>query len=80
MSNNWVLPFSEVLDWNTAVIWADERKLTDVPFILRNVSIRKIFEMKQQAVFYYNTYFSSVERIVMTTVEVIKRASILRVF
>ena len=30
LSNNWVLPFSEVIDWNKAVIWGDERLLLQV--------------------------------------------------
>jgi len=77
LSNNWVLPFSEVLDWSRAVIWADERKLTDIPFILRNISHKTIFQMQQQAIFYFNTYFSSVERIVMTTIEVTKTYKVL---
>jgi len=30
LSNDWVLPFSEVIDWNKAVLWADERLLLQV--------------------------------------------------
>ena len=30
LSNNWVLPFSEVINWNQAVIWGDERLLLQV--------------------------------------------------
>lgn len=30
LSNEWELPFSEVIDWNSAVIWADERLLMQV--------------------------------------------------
>ena len=29
----WVLPFSEVIDWNKAAIWADERLIFQVPSI-----------------------------------------------
>ena len=30
LSNNWVLPFSEVIDWQRSVIWGDERLLLQV--------------------------------------------------
>lgn len=30
LSNSWVLPFSEILDWNECVLFADERLLTQV--------------------------------------------------
>ena len=41
LSNDWVLPFTEVIDWNKAALWADERLLLQVhcfpilfPFLL----------------------------------------------
>lgn len=30
LSNNWVIPFSEIIDWKTSAIWADERLLLQV--------------------------------------------------
>jgi glucuronyl/N-acetylglucosaminyl transferase EXT1 len=30
LSNGWALPFAQVVDWNKAVIWADERLLLQV--------------------------------------------------
>lgn len=35
LSNSWALPFSEVIDWNKAVIWADERLLLQVLFDIK---------------------------------------------
>lgn len=34
LSNDWVLPFSEVIDWNKAVLWADEQLLLQVQSFL----------------------------------------------
>ena len=30
LSNEYVLPFSDVIDWSRAVVWADERLLLQV--------------------------------------------------
>lgn len=34
LSNDWVLPFSEVIDWNKAALWGDERLLLQVQLLL----------------------------------------------
>ena len=33
LSNGWELPFAEVIDWNKAAIWGDERLLLQVSMI-----------------------------------------------
>ena len=50
---------------------ADERLLMQVPEMLRSVSQAKIFEMRQQTQLLWDQYLSSVEKIVLTTLEVI---------
>lgn len=30
LSNSWALPFSQVINWNKAAVWADERLLLQV--------------------------------------------------
>lgn len=72
LSNGWALPFSQVIDWNKAVIWADERLLLQVPHIVRSISSRKILELKQQTQVLWDRYFSSIEKIVYTTLEIIR--------
>jgi glucuronyl/N-acetylglucosaminyl transferase EXT1 len=34
LSNGWVLPFYEVLNWDLAVVWGDEQAITQVVFLL----------------------------------------------
>ena len=36
LSNGWVLPFSEVIDWNKGAIWGDERLLLQVRKLYEN--------------------------------------------
>lgn len=70
LSNDWVLPFSEVIDWQSAVIWTDERTLFQVPDLVRNLGDERIVSMRQQTKFLWDTYFSSVKNIVDTVLEV----------
>ena len=72
LSNTWILPFAEVIDWNQAVIWADERLLLQIPHILRDISDEQIFRMKRQTQFLWDQYFSSIEKIIHTTFEIIR--------
>ena len=70
LSNGWELPFSEVIDWSKALIQGDEQLLTELPSIVRSYSKEQILAMKQQALFLWEAYFSSVEKIMLTTLEV----------
>ncbi|XP_076457051.1 exostosin-1a-like [Babylonia areolata] len=72
LSNGWELPFSEVIDWNRVVVWGDERLLLQIPSVVRSISQPHILDMRQQTQFLWNTYFSSVEKIVATSLEVMK--------
>ncbi|CAB4067588.1 EXT1 [Lepeophtheirus salmonis] len=71
LSNDWILPFSEIIDWSTAVVMADERLLLQVPEILRSIPQGRIFSMRKQTQILWNQYLKSVENIVTTTLEII---------
>lgn len=72
LSNGWVLPFSEIIDWNKASIWADERLLFQVPSIVRSLSPNRILALRQQTLFLWEAYFSSIEKITLTSLEIVK--------
>lgn len=72
LSNNWVKPFESVIDWTQAVIEADERNLLQLPEMLRAYDWRSIDSLKSQSIAIYNTYFSSVERIVITALKILE--------
>ncbi|KAJ7395195.1 exostosin glycosyltransferase 1 [Pitangus sulphuratus] len=69
LSNGWELPFSEVIDWNQAAIIGDERLLLQIPSTIRSIHQDKILALRQQTQFLWEAYFSSVEKIVLTTLE-----------
>ncbi|KAF3840059.1 hypothetical protein F7725_018776 [Dissostichus mawsoni] len=69
LSNGWELPFSEIIDWNTAAVIGDERLLLQIPSTVRSIHQDKILSLRQQTQFLWEAYFNSVEKIVLTTLE-----------
>ncbi|CAH8834333.1 unnamed protein product [Trichobilharzia szidati] len=72
LSNDLELPFSEVIDWDRAVIWADERLPLLLPLNLRRITSHQIIQYRQQVMFLWHTYLSSIESIVLTTLEILR--------
>ncbi|XP_011358674.1 exostosin-1 isoform X1 [Pteropus vampyrus] len=72
LSNGWELPFSEVINWNRAAVIGDERLLLQIPSTIRSIHQDKILALRQQTQFLWEAYFSSVEKIVLTTLEIIQ--------
>ncbi|KAJ1193820.1 hypothetical protein NDU88_003116 [Pleurodeles waltl] len=72
LSNGWELPFSEVIDWNQAAVIGDERLLLQIPSTIRSIHQDKILALRQQTQFLWEAYFSSIEKIVLTTLEIIQ--------
>ncbi|KAG5683893.1 hypothetical protein PVAND_013153 [Polypedilum vanderplanki] len=72
LSNSWVLPFHPHIDWKQAAIWGDERLLLQVVDIVRSISPSKIMALRQQTQILWERYFSSIEKIVFTTFEIIR--------
>ncbi|XGW10081.1 hypothetical protein V3C99_011950 [Haemonchus contortus] len=71
LSDDWVLPFDEIIDWSTAAVIVPEDNVLLVPDILHTYSPESIFQMKQRGFFIYYRYFSSVEKIAMTALEIV---------
>ncbi|KAK3087008.1 hypothetical protein FSP39_000266 [Pinctada imbricata] len=72
LSNGWELPFSEVIDWTKVAVWGDERLLFQVPSIVRSLSHPEILVLRQQTQFLWEAYFSSMDKIVLTTLEILR--------
>ena len=70
MSNGWDLPFSDVIDWVKFSIVLDESLLLQLPNILRGIKLDHVLSMKQQTIFVWKNYFSSVSQVIHTTLEV----------
>ncbi|XP_036113159.1 exostosin-like 1 [Molossus molossus] len=72
LSPHWELPFSEVIDWTKAAIVADERLPLQVLAALQEMPPTRVLALRQQTQFLWDTYFSSVEKVIHTTLEIIQ--------
>lgn len=50
LSNSWVLPFNEIIDWPSAIVMADERLVFQIPDQIRSLSRFEIESMRLQYV------------------------------
>jgi len=71
VADMFVMPFSEVLDWKRAAVRVQERDLADVMDIIQKISLEKIYSMRKQVQFYWNSYFNSMRAITLTTLQII---------
>jgi hypothetical protein len=71
LENDYVKPFSEVLDWNRASITVHLADLNRIHDILGFISSSKEEEMRGQVSFLYSTYFQNLEDIVLTILNVL---------
>ncbi|XP_021118755.1 exostosin-like 1 isoform X3 [Heterocephalus glaber] len=72
LSPHWELPFSEVIDWTKAAIVADERLPLQVLAALQEMAPARVLALRQQTQFLWDAYFSSVEKVIHTTLEIIQ--------
>ncbi|XP_064028841.1 exostosin-like 1 [Pogoniulus pusillus] len=72
LSDGWELPFAEAIDWGKAAVVGNERLLLQVPSIVRCIHPERVLAFQQQTQFLWDAYFSSVDKIVHTTLEIIK--------
>ncbi|GMR32465.1 hypothetical protein PMAYCL1PPCAC_02660 [Pristionchus mayeri] len=71
LSDDWKLPFDELIDWRAAAVRIPEKNVLLVNDILASFSRSKIMEMKERGRLLYHRYFASVEKISLTTIELI---------
>ncbi|XP_021231307.1 exostosin-like 1 isoform X5 [Numida meleagris] len=72
LSDGWELPFSEAIDWGKAAVVGSERLLLQIPSAIRCIRPERVLAFQQQTQFLWDAYFSSVDKIVHTTLEIIR--------
>ncbi|XP_055534756.1 exostosin-2 [Wyeomyia smithii] len=69
MADNLVLPFVDILDWDLFSMRIYENSLHSIIATLKAVSKEKIRELRAHGAYIYDRYFSSLEKIVLTTLD-----------
>ncbi|ESP03371.1 hypothetical protein LOTGIDRAFT_137450 [Lottia gigantea] len=72
LGNHMTLPYSEILDWDKAVVFLPTARVTEIFFFLRTFSDNDILAMRHQGRFFWESYFSTTENILDTTLAVIR--------
>uniref|UniRef100_A0A915PJB3 Exostosin GT47 domain-containing protein n=1 Tax=Setaria digitata TaxID=48799 RepID=A0A915PJB3_9BILA len=73
ISDSIVLPFDEVINWDLLSLTFSRSRLSSVLTFLRVLSSERKQRMREQISFIYDRYFSSLERIVLTTFHILER-------
>ncbi|TGZ68421.1 hypothetical protein CRM22_004259 [Opisthorchis felineus] len=69
--DNFILPFSEVLDWSKIAIRVRHSELYKIVTTLTSLSSEEIAQFRRQVKFVFNRYFSTIDKIVHTTLDII---------
>lgn len=72
IADSLVMPFNSVLDWHRAAIFIKEENLSELMEVLKGISDEHVVEMQEQVQWLYNKYFSSMEKITLTTLDIIQ--------
>ncbi|CAH1986438.1 unnamed protein product [Acanthoscelides obtectus] len=67
-----VMPFSNVLDWKHFAVFIMEGHINTLMDVLNGISEKRIRQMQASLLHMYSTYFSSMERIALTTLDIIQ--------
>ncbi|EDV25977.1 uncharacterized protein TRIADDRAFT_24279 [Trichoplax adhaerens] len=71
LSDEYILPFSEVLDWKRAALVFREDQLLSLPAVLSSISTKTRHNLRKQGMFFWQSYFKSLELITLTTLQII---------
>lgn len=69
---NHILPFEEILDWKHFSVLVKEKHLKTVFEVVSNISDKKIKQMQVSLLHVYKSYFSSMEKITLTALDILQ--------
>jgi hypothetical protein len=73
ISDDWVLPFPEIICWDTVVVRVLESQILDIPDIITRIGPQQRLWMQRQGLRIYRQYLSSWRVATLTTLEILER-------
>lgn len=70
IADSLMMPFHDVIDWTKVAVFVREVDILLIIQLLKKISHQRIMEMQEQNAWVYDRYFSSMEKITETTLEV----------
>ncbi|EFN66281.1 Exostosin-2 [Camponotus floridanus] len=71
IADSLTMPFHDVIDWTKAAVFVREVDILLIIQLLKKISHQRIMEMQEQNAWLYNRYFSTMEKITETTLEIL---------
>ena len=72
ISDNILLPFDDIIDWNQAAIILQTAQFPQVHFILRTILVNDLLDIRRQGRFLWETYLSSAESVLKSAMATIQ--------
>ncbi|KAG8263793.1 Exostosin-2 [Homalodisca vitripennis] len=66
-----VMPFADIIDWKRAALFVGEADLNTVIDVAASVSEKRRDEMREQGLWLYQRYFSTMEAVTLTALDII---------
>lgn len=66
-----ILPFSEIIDWSKGVIIYRNSSLSLLPYYLKSINQTRRYEMQNECIKIWFKYFSSISKIVLTSLDLL---------
>ncbi|CAH1173727.1 unnamed protein product [Phaedon cochleariae] len=67
-----VMPFSTIIDWKHFSVFVSENHLSTLMEVLNGISEKRIRQMQRTLLHVYKEYFSSMEKITLTTLDILQ--------
>ncbi|XP_012279069.1 exostosin-2 [Orussus abietinus] len=71
IADSLIMPFHDVIEWTKAAVFIPEVDILSVVTVLKKISPKRVTEFREQGTWLYERYFKTIEKITLTTLEIL---------